>query len=548
MQSSSSSLGRREVDRPRSRHYSDLLEEMVERHPDREAVVGCGQRLSYRQLLTEARTVAKGLYALGVRPGDRVALLMSNRPEWPVAAFGAFQIGATVVPLSTWYRSWDIDHTLKHCEAQLLITMGHFRNHNYLDTLLELAPELANQDRNNLALERFPDLRRVVVFGSGRAIAGTFAFNEMVAIGGSIPDEAIAECRRAVSANDLGFILYTSGSSAAPKGVMLQHFACCENSFDIGERLHLGADDRLWLVVSLAYSFGSINGLSAIMTHGGCAVLQEYMDAGEALGLLAKERVTVVYLWPNITNSLLAHPSFGKCDLSSLRTGITPGTPTEVRRTIEDLRVTEICMAYGSTETYGNCTIHDAGDPIDIRTTSHGMPLPGMAVQVVDRETGRTVRTGVTGEILVSGYIAVGYWNDNENTLATFKDGVYHSGDLGYLDEAGRLHFLGRINSMIKTGGMNVAPPEVEAFLTTHPRVKAAYVLGLPDHEKGEVVVAFVEIKRDMQLGEDELREFCHSHIAAYKIPHQFVFVEPDQVPRTSTGKANYRELPKLIS
>jgi fatty-acyl-CoA synthase len=473
---------------------------------------------------------------------------MTNRLEWLITAFGAFRLGATLVPLSTWYRTWDIDHALRHCRARLLITMDRFRNNSYLDSLRELAPELEQQDRDLLHLERFPDLERVVLSSAGPAPPGTFGYDEMLTLGETVPEATMAECRAAASPDDLAYILYTSGSTAAPKGVMMQHFGCLENGFNIGERQHITADDRMWFVVSLAWSLGSVNAMGNILTHGGCMVLQEYMDPGEALALLAAEKVTAVYTLPNITNALLEHPDRSKYDLSSVRAGMTAGNATEAMRAIQELGVSGICMAYGGTETYGICTITDAADPPAARSTSNGPPLPGMDIRIVDPETGRELPEGEIGEILVGGLIVPGYWSDPENTARTFEGGAWHSGDLGYFDERGHLHFVGRIKEMVRTGGINVAPAEVESFLTTHPAVKEAVVVGLPDPEKDEVVGALVRLQPGASLSEQELRDYCRARIAAFKVPRRIRFVSEDEIPRTSTGKVNKRDVESLLA
>ena len=534
--------------KPRSRHFADLLDEMVERHPDREMAVHEAGRLTYRQMQARAHRAAKGLYALGVRPGDRVALLMTNRLEWLITAFGTFRLGATLVPLSTWYRTWDIDHALRHCQARVLITMDSFRSNSYISSLQELAPELQHQDRDRLHLQRFPDLQRLVVFGPAPRPPGTFGYHEMLSLGESVSDASVAECRAAAQPDDLAYILYTSGSTAAPKGVMMQHFGCLENGFNIGERQHITGSDRMWFVVSLAWSLGSVNAMGNILTHGGCMVLQEYMEAGEALALLESERVTAIYTLPNITNALLEHPHRSRYDLSSLRTGMTIGTPAEIMRAIEELGATEICNAFGGTETYGICSITDASDPPGVRSTSHGAPLPGMDIRIVDPESGHELRTGETGAILVRGLIVPGYWNDPEMTAATFKEGAYHSGDLGYFDERGHVHFVGRIKEMIRTGGINVAPAEVESFLASHPAVKEAIVVGLPDAEKDEVVGAIVHLRAGAVLSEQELGDYCRANIAGFKVPRRIRFVAEAEIPRTATGKPNKREIVEMLA
>jgi fatty-acyl-CoA synthase len=533
--------------RPRSRHYADLLDEITARQPDREALVFEDRRLTYRELQAEAERVARGLHALGVRPGDRVAAIMSNRLEWPVLAFGAYQLGATFVPLSTWYRSWDLDHAIRHCRAQFLVTMGSFRGNAYVDALRELAPELSAQPREDLRLERFPDLRRVVVLGDAPALPSTYTWDELLALGVDVPDAALASSRGAAGPDDLAYLLYTSGSTAAPKGVMVRHAGCCENGFDIGERLHLTSADRVWLVVPMAWALGSQNAMSAIVTHGACMVLQEHMEAGPALALLSRERVTAIYSTANIVTALVEHPDHASTDLSALRTAATSGHPEEIRRAIEELAAPEACNVYGATETYGNCCVTDASEPVDVKLYSQGPPLPGMELRIADPETGAWLAPGETGEVLVRGHIVPGYWDDPQNTAAAFHDGYYYTGDLGYLDERGFFHFVSRRKEIIKTGGINVAPAEVEAFLTEHPDVKEAYVLGVPDPVKDEAVVAVVQRKTGATLAAEDLLAYCRQHIAGFKIPQRLLFVEEREVPRTSTGKVNKRELLQLL-
>jgi fatty-acyl-CoA synthase len=328
---------------------------------------------------------------------------------------------------------------------------------------------------------------------------------------------------------------------------MMPHVGCLENGFNIGERMHVTADDRVWFVVSLAWSLGAVNGMGNTLTHGACMVLQEYMDPGEALALLAAERVTVVYTLPNITSALLEHPDRSTYDLSSLRTGMTIGSPAEIMQAIQDLGATNICNAYGGTETFGICAITDADDPPDVRCRSNGRPLPGMDVRIVDPESGRELPRGEAGAILVGGLVVPGYWNDPEITAATFKDGFYHSGDLGYVDERGQVHFVGRSKEMIRTGGINVAPAEVEAFLLTHPAVREAIVVGLPDPEKDEVVGALVRLREGAEVSEQELRDYCRARIAAFKVPQRIRFVSEAEVPRTSTGKVNKPRVAQLL-
>lgn len=521
--------------RPKSKHLADLLEEMAAEEPDHEFVVFGETRLTYRAFEDRASQVARGLYALGVRPGSRVALLVSNRVEWLEVSFGAHQLGATVAPLSTFYRSWDLDYTLRQSEAELLITLPSFRGNSYLDFLDELGRE------------SFPSLRTIVVVGPS-APAGLMTYAEMLERGSLISDADVAACRAQVTARDLAYILYTSGTTARPKGVMVEHLGICENGWSMGERLHVTRDDRVWVVVPLAWGLGSENAVPVTLTHRATVVLQEQFDAGEALELFERERVSVLYVMPNMTLALVDHPSHATRDLSCLRTGITLGTREELRRAIEDVPVPLINNAYGATENYGNTCLTDSDMDAETRMTSQGKPLPGMIVKVVDPDTGEAVQPGTPGELLVGGYVVPGYWRDPERTREAFPEGLYRTGDLAYFDERGNMHYVARIKDMIKSGGINVAPAEVEDFLATHPLVKEAYVLGAPDPEKGEVLMAFVQLSSGAELTETDLVAWSRTKIASYKIPQRWRFITDSDVPRTSTGKVNKVDLRRFLT
>ena len=355
-------------------------------------------------------------------------------------------------------------------------------------------------------------------------------------------DRAAAQAE--VTPDDLAYILYTSGSTATPKGVTLAHGRLIANGFAIGERQHLTAADRVWLAVPLFWSFGSANALPALMTHGGALVLQESFEPGEALALLEEQRCTVYYGMANMARAIGEHPDRPRRDLASMRTGLTIGLPEDVRTTIEAVGARELCNVYGSTETYGNCAVTDAGDPIALRLETQGLPLPGMDIRVADPESGRLLDRGEVGELRVRGHVTPGYYEDAEQTRAAFDaDGYFKTGDLGLIRADGRVVFHGRFKEMIKTAGMNVAPLEVEAILATHDAVKQAYVVGVPDRTRGELVVAAVELRAGAAATPEALAAFCRERLATYKVPTRFVFRKAEDFPRTPTGKVQKPQL-----
>ncbi|HEX9420539.1 MAG TPA: AMP-binding protein, partial [Methylomirabilota bacterium] len=449
------------MEMPRSRTLPDLLDEMAARYPDREAVVAGDERLTYAQYRARVREVARGLHRLGVRPGEKVALLMGNRLEWLLTDFAVAMLGATLVPVSTWSRPRELDYVLRHADATTLITVDRFLGQDYLAMLAEIGA----------GTRRLPVLRHLVCLSPERH-RGLTAFGDLAALGAAVPDREIDALQQAVKPTDIPYILYTSGTTSTPKGVPLAHAGLIENMFNIGERQHLDERDRLWMGISLFWGFGCENALLAVMTHGGSIVLQERFDAGDALRLIERERCTVYYGTPNIALALTEHPDRRHCDLRSLRTGAAIGSAQAMQMVME-LGAAEICNVYGLTECYGNCTVTDAHDPVDVRLHTVGRPLPGMDVRVVDPVTRRELPPGQVGEIVIRGYMTPGYYKDPEQNAAAFDaDGFFRSGDFGTFDDEGRLRFRGRMKEMVKTGGINVAPLEVEEVLLGHADVE----------------------------------------------------------------------------
>ncbi|MEX2222303.1 MAG: AMP-binding protein [Candidatus Rokuibacteriota bacterium] len=524
--------------RPASRTLPDLLDELAARQPGHELIVGGRERLSYAETRARARRLARGLRRLGVAAGDRVALVMTNRPEWLLIDFAVMMLGATLVPISTWSRPRELEYVLAHCGVTTLITIPRLGAQRFLDAVSEMGGPGGT---------RLPDLRRVVVAGD-ESPAGTIALDDLAELGRDVPDAEIDAAQRTVRPEDVACILYTSGTTSTPKGVQLRHGGLVENMWNIGERLHLTPADRMWMGVSLFWSFGCANALVAVMSHGGTLVLQEQLDAGEALALIERERCTVYYGTPNIALALTEHPDRPRRDLSSLRTGAAIGPPAAMQM-VMDLGAREICNVYGLTECYGNCSVTDAHDSPEARRTTVGHPLPGMEIRVVDRESRRPLPPGEIGEILVRGLLTPGYYRDPEKNAAAFDgDGFLLTGDLGFIGDDGRLRFRGRIKEMVKTGGINVAPLEVEEVLLSEPAVEQAYVVGLPDPRKEEILVAVVVPKPGRDADPVALRALCRDALAAYKVPHEIHVMRREDLPLTSTGKVQKFRLAERLA
>jgi fatty-acyl-CoA synthase len=525
--------------RPESRTLGDLVDEMAARSPHAQALAFRGAPLSYAALQARVDELAGALLAVGVARGDRVAVLLPNQPEWVVAALAIAKIGGIVAAISTFSTGRELGWTLVHSGAVALITIPAFRGRAYLDALHDLCPELAASTPGALRSERLPSLRTVVSM-DGRRVDGVFHRDEFLALGAGVGAEALRVRQRSVSPSDVCYILYTSGSTAMPKGVTLAHGGVIENGFNIGERMHLTPADRLWLAVPLFWSFGSANALPAILTHGGCAVLQESFEAGEALELLDHERCSVYYGMANMARAMLEHPDRSRRRLDSMRTGLTIGLAEDIEMTMEAVGARELCNVYGSTETYGNCAVTDAHDPLASRLHTQGLPLPGMDIRAADPETGRVLQAGEVGELCVAGHVTPGYFRAPELDAAAFDgEGYFHTGDFGLVGDDGRVRFRGRLKEMIKTGGINVAPLEVEGVLLQHPDVKQAYVIGVPDRDKDEAVAAVLELHHAATSDAAAIVAFCRERLASYKVPTQLIFRKDAELPRTPTGKVH---------
>jgi len=535
--------------RPASITFPALLAEQAVRYGDHVAVVGARQRLTYAGLREEVLLVARGLAALGVRRGDHVGILMSNRPEWIISFLAAHQVGAVVVALNTWSSHRELEYALSHSDVSILVALERARNQAYRDVVEE-------------ARSRLPLLRHVIwLRGDDSDSAnplpcreGDYAWSDWGLLadrgdadGAVYSRDDVERLGAQVEGADNAFLLYSSGSTAMPKGILLGHRAAIENGWNIGERQHITEADRIWLVVSLFWSFGSVNATASLMSHGGCLVLQERFDAAQALELIERERCTVFYGTPNMAFAMQTHPDRSSRDLSSLRTGAAIGTPEQLMR-IVDLGVTRICNIYGQTETYGNCAVIDADEPLDIRLRSVGKPLPGVTVRIVDPDTGKEADCGQDGEIRVKGYVFNGYYKNEEQTRKAFDDeGFLRTGDLGRRDGEGRLYFRGRITEMVKSGGINVAPAEVEEVLMRHPKVHTAFVVGLPDPVLDQTLGAVIIPHSGQNLVAEELQHYCRQEMAAYKVPARFRFLGDDELPLTTTGKVQKNRLHELF-
>lgn len=519
---------------PFSRTLADLIFEQAARCGERAALIWQDQLISYAELCARAARVAAALRARGIGRGDRVGLLINNRPEWLEAFFGIAIVGGVAVAFSTWSTTDELDWLLHDSDAKMLIALKRFGSNDFAAALRQLVPEAATGHRWRSG--RYPALRDIVLIGDSYDRLHTAAplARQAPGTGPGAADDAIA--------------IYTSGSSSRPKSVPLSHAGIIENGFNIGERQGYREDDRVLLVPPLFWSYGSANAMSATLTHGAALVLQDRFEPGQAIDLIERHRCTALYTLPAITSAIVSHASFRPERVRSLRTGLTIGAPQDVMTVATVLGVREICNVYGQTETYGNCCVTPHDWPLERRAACQGPPLPGVQLRIVDGETGTELPRGEEGMIEVRGYVMRGYLGSSaaQTTDAMTADGFFRTGDIGRVLADGAISFSGRVTEMIKKGGINISPAEVEDVLMRHAAVALAGVVGVPDATQGERLVAFVVPKPGLTLRPDELAAHCRSVASRYKIPDMIEVCE--SLPVTVTGKLMRRALKQIAA
>lgn len=524
-----------------------MLDRVAAEFPERPYVVTDNANYTYRDIQIGSERIAAGLVAAGVRPGDHVALLLANYPEFVAVKFAIARAGAVAVPINFLNRRDELGYVLHQSDAVLLVTMDRFRGLEYLQFMDELAPGWEQAGGGSA----FPRLKRVVVFATGDAAvrAGASSLADFGMDAG--PWKPIVHPGPASNSD----IIYTSGTTGSPKGVMLTHDMMLRTAF--GSTYGRAFEDGRRIVFSLPmyHVYGYVEGLLAAMFVGGSVVPQLRFDAADTLRAIARHRATDVLLVPTMTLALLDELKKNPYDLSSLHSVISSGgrSPAYIWQQIHDLlRPDELTSGYGMTEVTASSTVTRPDDPMERLLTTNGRlrdvgpagdPANGgrlVDYRVVDPATGKAVDFGQIGELQAKGLgVTAGYYNKPEATAAAFTaDGWLHTGDLGTLDADGYLLLAGRLKESYRCGGEQVLPSEIEDLLVTHPSVVQAHVVPVPDTRMGEVGVAYVVLREQPAVTPAELIEFCASRLARFKLPRHVLPIRAEDIPATPSGRA----------
>jgi fatty-acyl-CoA synthase len=516
--------------------FGQLVDRAAERWPAREALCFEGRRWTFAQFRDEVDRAAKALIAAGVKPGERVCLWLVNRPEYLFLFFAVAKIGAVLVPINTRFRTRDMAYIVKQSDATTLISADRSGPVDHLSMIEELIPNLRNQDARSMSASECPELRRVILL-SDAPVAGTLSWNELLVEGESIPSDDINRRNAAVDPDGTVYIMYTSGTTGFPKGVMQGHNVI-RNVMDEANRFGVTPNDATLNYLPLYHAFAVYTAALMSPVTGSRHVLMSTFDAGEALRLIEVERITMIHGFDTHYKDLLDHPDRTKRNLSSLRVGILAAgmrsTEPVARKAQEMVRTV---TGYGMTEIGVGVTGSFLDSDLEVRTTMSGWPLTGYEVKIIDPATGATLPPEEHGEICVRGYqVMQGYYKKPEETAKVIDaDGWLHTGDTGFLREDGCMRFLGRYKDMLKVGGENVDPTEIEGLLLEDPRINHVAIVGIPDERLSEVPVAFIIKEPGQSLTEEQVIALCRGRIAGFKIPRRVFFVEA--FPMTGSGK-----------
>lgn len=519
-----------------------FLEDVCARHGERAALCFEGRTWSYQDLARESREMARGLLGAGVAKGAHVGLLVANRPEWAIGAFAAGMIGAVVVPISTFATPTERDYILRHSDVSILLLQRSLRSRDFLEELFNEHPEFEDGVPGRLFCPGVPQLRRIACLGSEWSRGGAESWQALVANGADVPESLLDAAIAEVAPTDDGVLVYTSGTTAHPKGVLHLQRAPVIQSWRFAELMGLRADDRVFTAQPFFWTAGIAMSLGATLAAGACLLLQELFEPASALELIERERATVITAFPHQEKAMGEHASAAARDLTSIR--LSRFSSPLARLAGIDKDVWGIDASYGLSETFTIVAMLPAETPAEIRRGSSGRALAGNEIVVVDPETGARQGVGAPGEIAVRGATLMrGYYKVEPNHVFD-GDGFFRTQDGGSVDADGHLHWTGRLSGLIKTGGANVSPVELERVLTAYPGLRVSAAVGVPHPTLGEIVVlCAVPLAGAPTPDEASIQAFVREKLAPYKVPRRVLLFAENEFSYTANQKVQLEPL-----
>ena len=506
-------------------------------------------RKNFRELREKFDDVAKGLMALGIADGDKIAIWANNLPEWIYTQYGSARMGAVLVTVNTNYRSTELEYLLQQSDSTTIILTGGVREADeYLKILNKVCPMIKDSEPGKLHCDKLPFLKNIIYLGKEK-IDGMYNWDDVLQMGKKISDQELKDRSDSLNPDDAINMQYTSGTTGFPKGVMLSHTNLIGNALSMAECMKLTPDDAMCIPVPFFHCFGCVIGTLCCMVSGTTMAPTVSFTAVNVLKTVEASKCTALLGVPTMFIAEFEEMDKHSYDTSSLRTGVMAGStcPVEVmKRVIKDMGAHEMTIVYGQTEASPGITQTRDRDSLELKTTTVGKALPNVEVMIVDPVTDKELPTGEQGELCTRGYhVMKGYYKMPEATAkAVDKDNWLHTGDLAIMDENGYCKITGRIKDMVIRGGENIYPREIEEFLYTNPKVKDVQVIGVPSKKYGEEVAAFIQLKGLEKATDTEIIAFCKDRISYHKIPKYIFFV--DEYPTTASGKIQKYKLRDL--
>ena len=521
--------------------FPQVLDRIVDEFPEQYAFryTECDYTRTYAQFRDDVDTFARSLIALGVKPGDHVAIWATNIPQWYITFWATVKIGAVLVTVNTAYKIHEIEYLLRQSDTHTLVMIENLKDCDYSGIIREICPELETAEKGKpLHTRRLPFLRNIITVDY--SAKGCYTWDEAIGLAQSVPATEVERRAAAVRKDDVCNMQYTSGTTGFPKGVMLTHHNIVNNGKAIGDCMDLSTADRMMIQVPMFHCFGMVLAMTASITHGVTMSPIPAFSPRKGLKCINEEKITAFHGVPTMFITMLSHPDFENTDFSHMRTGIMAGSPCPIkvmREVIEKMHMPEICITYGQTEASPACTMSKTTDSIETRVNTVGSDIFGVTCRIVDPETNEEVPVGTDGEFVARGYnIMKGYYKMPQATAAAIDaDGWLHTGDLARKLPDGNYKITGRIKDMIIRGGENIYPKEIEDFIYTHPKVSDVQVIGVPSKDYGEEIMACVILKEGETATEEEIKDFVRAHMAKHKTPSYVAFV--DSFPMNAAGK-----------